>query len=209
MKKKLFVIGLTSFLLGCSSNADVKYEYPSKNEYERKNVENKMFGDETFTFKIRPTVKKLAETPEEIALAEQQAEEMSENVEQTKIQNEKIKQLDTQVSELKEQIQQINQNQTIPSTVVEQQPVKTIDFWDKAMAILVEYPLEQSNKQNGFISTEWFNVQPKKQIKYNVFIANDTVNVTALVRTYEADLGWINQKNDQTLADQIKNDILK
>lgn len=203
---------MLAVLTGCSSNADVQYTYPSQNEYDRKAIGNKLLGDETLTFKIRPTVKKLAETPEEIALAEQQeAAKNSEKTELTPAQSEKIKQLDTQVSELKEQIQQINQKQelTVAPALPEQQSNKSIDLWEKAMAILVDYPLEKSNKPDGFISTEWFNIEPKKQIKYNVLVTDNSVNVTALVRTYETDLGWVNQKNDQTLADQIKNDILK
>lgn len=208
MKKNLFTFGIITLLTACSSNVDVQYDYPVVNGSDRDVVNSKLFGDDTLTFKFRPTVKKVAETPEEIALADEQENAV---LSEKTVSTQEINQLNTQISELKEQIQQINQKQELSSASIisDQKNEKSVDLWEKAMSVLVEYPLEKSNKQDGFISTEWFNIEPKKQIKHNVLVAKDTVSVTTLVRTYETDLGWINQKNDQTLADQIKNDILK
>lgn len=59
--------------------------------------------------------------------------------------------------------------------------------------------------------TEWFSdpENPRRQLKINAVKIGADVRITVLCRRKDKDGGWINQKNDATLADKIKNDIVK
>ena len=58
--------------------------------------------------------------------------------------------------------------------------------------------------------TEWFSdpENSSRQLKINAVKAGNYVQITVLCRQKNKNGEWINQKNDEALADKIKNDIV-
>ncbi len=80
--------------------------------------------------------------------------------------------------------------------------------WNDVLARLSEYPLEMV--QDKLLMTEWF-FEPQNdtlQYKINAVLTDKEVKITVLCRKKDKKSGWINQKNDATLADKIKTDII-
>lgn len=81
-------------------------------------------------------------------------------------------------------------------------------LWKNVLPVLSNYPIELV--QDSFIMTEWFSDTDNKsrQLKINALKMNTEVKITVLCRQKDEKGDWINQKNDATLADKIKNDII-
>ncbi len=86
---------------------------------------------------------------------------------------------------------------------------KADEIWRSTLPVMSRYPVEMM--QDGFITTEWFNdaETPYRQMKINAVRTSDGVQITVLCRRKNGKGDWVNQKNDATLAVQIKNDIVK
>lgn len=89
-------------------------------------------------------------------------------------------------------------------TVSEQKPL-----WKNVLPVLSRYPIADIH-QDSLIMTEWFSdsENPDRQLKVNVVKVGENAEITVLCRQKEKNGEWINQKNDATLADKIKNDIV-
>lgn len=83
-------------------------------------------------------------------------------------------------------------------------------LWPAVLPVLSRYPIALV-QQNELVMTEWFSdpENPRRQLKINAVKIGADVRITVLCRRKDKDGGWINQKNDATLADKIKNDIVK
>ncbi|MBO4521216.1 MAG: DUF3576 domain-containing protein [Alphaproteobacteria bacterium] len=104
--------------------------------------------------------------------------------------------------EKKEQV--IEKTEENKNSVSEKKPL-----WANALPVLSRYPVAEIH-QDSFISTEWFSdpEKPSGQLKINAVKTGDTVQITVLCRRKDKNGEWINQKNDEALADKIKNDIV-
>ena len=82
-------------------------------------------------------------------------------------------------------------------------------IWQATLPVMSRYPVE--TMLDGFITTEWFNdaETPYRQLKINAVRTPDGAQITVLCRRKNGKGDWVNQKNDATLAVQIKNDIVK
>ena len=89
--------------------------------------------------------------------------------------------------------------------VSEKQPL-----WANVLPILSRYPIAELH-QDSFISTEWFSDAGNSsgQLKINAVKIGENAEITVLCRQKDKNGEWINQKNDEALADMIKNDIVK
>ncbi|MCQ2914311.1 MAG: DUF3576 domain-containing protein [Alphaproteobacteria bacterium] len=112
--------------------------------------------------------------------------------------------------ELIEKMQKMSNNQneeTKEEVVQEKEILPQKKYWDKTLFVFSQYPIEQNDASHGLISTEWFNIEPKRQIKINAYVSQEDVKVNVLVRNYDATLGWINSSNDEKYADKIYKQI--
>ena len=102
------------------------------------------------------------------------------------------------------------------SKTEEKEQVKQTDseqqklLWKNVLPVLSEYPVAEI-REDSFITTEWFSdaENPSKQLKINAVRTGDSVRIFVLCRQKNKNGEWINQKNDEALADKIKNDIVK
>ncbi len=83
-------------------------------------------------------------------------------------------------------------------------------IWTAMLTVLSRYPVSII-QEDKLIVTEWFNEAGKnqRQIKINALKTATDLTITVFSRTKDQTGEWINQKNDATLADKIKNDIVK
>lgn len=83
-------------------------------------------------------------------------------------------------------------------------------LWPAVLPVLSRYPIALVQKDE-LVMTEWFSdpENSRRQLKINAVKIGADVRITVLCRRKDKDGGWINQKNDATLADKIKNDIVK
>ena len=84
------------------------------------------------------------------------------------------------------------------------------DLWPFVLPVLSQYPIALMQR-GEFASTEWFTdpENASRQLKINAAKVGTDVKITVLCRQKDENGEWINQKNDATLADKIKNDIVK
>ena len=82
-------------------------------------------------------------------------------------------------------------------------------LWRYVLPVLSRYPVAEIH-QDSFIMTEWFSdpQNPFRQIKINAVKIGENAQITVLCRQKDKIGEWINQKNDEALADKIKNDIV-
>lgn len=90
------------------------------------------------------------------------------------------------------------------------QPKDKRPLWPAVLPVLSGYPIALIQKDE-LVATEWFSdpENPERQLKINAVKVGPDVRITVLRRQKDENGGWINQKNDATLADKIKNDIVK
>lgn len=83
-------------------------------------------------------------------------------------------------------------------------------LWPTVLPVLSRYPIALVEKDE-LVMTEWFSdpENPRRQLKINAVKIGSDVRITVLCRRKDENGDWINQKNDATLADKIKNDIVK
>ena len=83
-------------------------------------------------------------------------------------------------------------------------------LWVNVLPVLSHYPIDDIY-QDSLITTEWFSdaEDSSRQLKINAVKVEDGVRITVLCRQKDKNGEWINQKNDEALADKIKNDIVK
>lgn len=83
------------------------------------------------------------------------------------------------------------------------------DVWRGVLPVLAAYPV--SIATDSFVSTDWFTDpdDAAKEFKINVVRNGSDADVTVLCRVKGENGDRITQKNDQTLADKIKNDIVR
>ena len=88
--------------------------------------------------------------------------------------------------------------------ISEKQPL-----WVNVLPVLSRYPIAEIH-QDSFLMTEWFSdpENSSRQLKINAVKAGNYVQITVLCRQKNKNGEWINQKNDEALADKIKNDIV-
>ncbi|MBO4643211.1 MAG: DUF3576 domain-containing protein [Alphaproteobacteria bacterium] len=103
--------------------------------------------------------------------------------------------------EKKEQV--IEKTEENKNSVSEKKPL-----WANTLPVLSRYPV--AVHQDSFITTEWFSdpQNASRQLKINAAKTKDAVQITVLCRRKGKNGEWINQKNDEALADKIKNDIV-
>lgn len=111
----------------------------------------------------------------------------------------------------KAQKEKAKEEKTEPSA--EKQPASVPEArpsWANVMPVLSRYPIAELH-QDSFIATEWFSDagNPLKQLKINAVKVGENVQITVLRRQKDKNGEWVNQKNDEALADKIKNDIVK
>lgn len=82
-------------------------------------------------------------------------------------------------------------------------------LWRFVLPAMAAYPV--SIVTDSFVSTDWFteNNDATKEFKINVVRNGSDADVTVLCRVKGENGDRITQKNDQTLADKIKNDIVR
>ena len=104
-----------------------------------------------------------------------------------------------------ETIQHIEKEDKNEKSVSDKQPL-----WVNVLPVLSHYPIDDIY-QDSLITTEWFSdtENPSKQLKINAVKAGESVRITVLCRQKDKNGEWVNQKNDEALADKIKNDIVK
>ncbi len=104
--------------------------------------------------------------------------------------------------ETKEEKTESVENQT--ASVPARQPL-----WVNVLPVLSRYPIGEIH-QDSIIMTEWFSnpENASEQLKINAAKTGDTVQITVLCRQKNKNGEWVNQKNDEALADKIKNDIV-
>ena len=83
------------------------------------------------------------------------------------------------------------------------------DVWRGVLPALAAYPV--SIATDSFVSTDWFTEEGNatKEFKINVVRNGEDADVTVLCRVKDGNGDRITQKNDQKLADKIKNDIVR
>ena len=76
--------------------------------------------------------------------------------------------------------------------------------------VLSQYPILIVQKDQ-IVVTDWFTDPEKtdRQLKINAVKTGSDLKITVLCRKKDKNGTWINQKNDATLADKIKNDIVR
>ena len=84
------------------------------------------------------------------------------------------------------------------------------DLWPFVLPVLSQYPIAIV-QQGEFVATEWFtdSENAARQLKINAAKIGSDVKITVLCRQKNKNGEWINEKSDATLADKIKNDIVK
>ena len=82
-------------------------------------------------------------------------------------------------------------------------------LWKNVLPVLSRYPVAEIH-QDAFMTTEWFSdpENASRQLKINAVKTGEGVRITVLCRQKDKNGEWVNQKNDEALADQIKNDIV-
>ena len=82
-------------------------------------------------------------------------------------------------------------------------------LWANVLPVLSRYPVAEIH-QDSFIMTEWFSdpENASRQLKVNAVKTGEGVQISVLCRQKDKNGEWINQKNDEALADKIKNDIV-
>ena len=82
-------------------------------------------------------------------------------------------------------------------------------LWVNVLPVLSHYPVAELH-QDSFISTEWFSDagNASRQLKINAVKVGENAQITVLCRQKDQNGEWVNQKNDEALADKIKNDIV-
>ena len=83
-------------------------------------------------------------------------------------------------------------------------------LWKNVLPVMSRYPVAEIHR-DSFITTEWFSdpENASRQLKINAVKTGEDVQITVLCRQRDKNGEWINQKNDEALADKIKNDIVK
>ena len=102
-------------------------------------------------------------------------------------------------------IQPIEKKEIKEASAFEEQPL-----WANALPVLSRYPIAEI-RQDSIVMTEWFSDpdNSSRQLKINAVKTGENVRITVLCRQKDKNGEWINQKNDEALADKIKNDIVK
>lgn len=104
------------------------------------------------------------------------------------------------------------ENASEPSAKKPENPTREENrpLWPAVLPVLSRYPIALVQKDE-LVMTEWFSdpENPRRQLKINAVKTGADVQITVLCRQKDKNDGWINQKNDTTLADKIKNDIVK
>ena len=82
-------------------------------------------------------------------------------------------------------------------------------LWANVLPVLSRYPIAEI-RQDSFMTTEWFSDSEvsSKQLKINAVKVGENAQITVLRRQKDENGEWINRKNDEALADKIKNDIV-
>ena len=104
-----------------------------------------------------------------------------------------------------------------PQKEKEEKPVKKQNepafekqpLWKNVLPVLSRYPIAEI-RQDSFIATEWFSDSEvsSKQLKINAVKVGENAQITVLRRQKDKNGEWVNRKNDEALADKIKNDIV-
>lgn len=83
-------------------------------------------------------------------------------------------------------------------------------LWTSMLHVLSQYPILIVQKDQ-IVVTDWFTDPEKtdRQLKINAVKTGSDLKITVLCRKKDKNGTWINQKNDATLADKIKNDIVR
>ena len=83
-------------------------------------------------------------------------------------------------------------------------------LWKNVLPVLSRYPVAEI-RQDAFMTTEWFSdpENASRQLRINAVKTGEGVQVTVLCRQKDKNGEWVNQKNDEALADKIKDDIVK
>ena len=83
-------------------------------------------------------------------------------------------------------------------------------LWKNVLPVLSRYPVAEIH-QDAFMATEWFSdpENASRQLKINAVKTGEGVRITVLCRQKDKNGEWVNQKNDEALADKIKDDIVK
>ena len=136
-------------------------------------------------------------------LTEQQAEKQNETVFDKKY-------LTFDLNIPRETTSDETQKQTVKEPVKQTATEPQKPLWKNVLPVLSEYPVAEI-REDSFITTEWFSASgdPLRQLKINAVKTGDFVRLSVLCRQKDKNGEWINQKNDEALADIIKNDIVK
>lgn len=96
-----------------------------------------------------------------------------------------------------------------PQQVVKSQ-ILPEKIWTSMLQVLSQYPISIVQKDQ-IVVTDWFTDPEKtdRQLKINALKTGTDLKITVLCRKKDENGTWINQKNDATLADKIKNDIVR
>lgn len=100
---------------------------------------------------------------------------------------------------------QVKKTQPVVKSEISQEKL-----WTSMLQVLSQYPILIVQKDQ-IVVTDWFTDPEKtdRQLKINALKTGTDLKITVLCRKKDENGTWINQKNDATLADKIKNDIVR
>ncbi|MCQ2914092.1 MAG: DUF3576 domain-containing protein [Alphaproteobacteria bacterium] len=86
--------------------------------------------------------------------------------------------------------------------------VDNSNLWNKALSVMMDYPLDITDKESGYISSEWIKKSQTEQMKINV-ILQPKLKVSVVLRNKTKNGDFENIGNDNVLANKIKTSIEK